>query len=127
MTMSRQFLSYLLIGGTQFLLDWALFSLLFWLGVPVVAANLGARASAAMVGFVLNGRITFADAEGGKLGGRRLARFIVAWVLMTLVSTLLVQAVEWIWPGPLVYLAKPVVEAMLALVNFFVLKWFVYR
>lgn len=127
MSVSRQFLSYLLIGGTQFLLDWAMFSLLFWLGMPATPANLAARASAAIVGFVLNGRITFADGEGGKLGKRRFVRFVSAWLVMTAVSTGLVQAAATFWPGPFVYLAKPAIEAGLAVVNFFVLKWFVYR
>jgi len=123
----RQFASYLIIGGTQFLLDWALFSLMFWWGLPAMPANLLARASAAIVGFVLNGRITFADGDGARLGGRRFVRFVIAWVVMTLISTLLVFAVTVMWPGPLVYLGKPAIEVALAFANFFVLKWFVYR
>lgn len=123
----RQVLSYLLIGGTQFLLDWAMFSLLHWLGLPASPANLIGRASAAVVGFYLNGRFTFAEQGEGKLGGQRFARFVFAWILMTALSTILVQACVWLWPGPLVYLAKPAIEILLAFLNFFVLKWFVYR
>lgn len=123
----RQVLSYVLIGGTQFLVDWAMFSLLHWLGVPASPANLLGRGSAAVLGFYLNGRFTFAGAGGNKLGGVRFARFVLAWVLMTALSTALVQACVWLWPGPMVYLAKPVIEILLAFLNFFVLKWFVYR
>lgn len=123
----RQTLSYILIGGTQFVLDWALFSLLHWLGMPASPANLLGRASAAVVGFYLNGRFTFAESGKQKLGGARFGRFVLAWVLMTVLSTGLVQACVWLWPGPMVYLAKPVIEILLAFLNFFVLKWFVYR
>ncbi|AVP96881.1 hypothetical protein C7S18_06560 [Ahniella affigens] len=123
----REVLTYLLIGGTQFVLDWALFSLLHWLGMPASPANLLGRATAALLGFYLNGRFTFAEPGGQKLGGARFGRFVLAWILMTVLSTVLVQAVVWLWPGPMVYLAKPAIEILLAFLNFFVLKWFVYR
>jgi hypothetical protein len=61
--------------------------------------------------------VTFADAGQSRLGWRRFARFLALWLLLTACSTLLVGVVgpcrlRWAW------LAKPVVEAGLAVVSF---------
>ena len=85
------------------------------------------RTSAATLGFWLNGRYTFADGQGSRLGWRRFARFWMLWLVMTALSTLLVAMVEtrlglrWAW------LAKPVVEAGLAVANFFLMRRLVFR
>ena len=127
MPLLRQGGHYLAFGVLQLLLDWALFVAFTALGMPAVLANLASRTSAAMLGFWLNGRYTFADGDGSRLGWRRFARFWALWLLMTAVSTLLVALVEarlglhWAW------LAKPVVEGGLAVVNFFLLRHVVYR
>ena len=127
MPLLRQGGYYLVFGVLQLLLDWLLFVALTALGVPAAPANLASRTSAALLGFWLNGRYTFADGQGSRLGWRRFVRFWALWLLMTAISTLLVAFVEarlglhWAW------LAKPVVEAGLAAANFFLLRHLVYR
>jgi putative flippase GtrA len=127
MPLLRQGGHYLAFGILQLLLDWSLFVAFTALGLPAAPANLASRTSAATLGFWLNGRYTFADGEGSRLGWRRFARFWALWLLMTALSTVLVATVEsrlglrWAW------LAKPVVEGGLAVANFFLLRRLVYR
>lgn len=127
MPLLRQGGLYLLIGVLQLLLDWLLFVALTALGVPAAPSNLASRSSAAVLGFWLNGRYTFADDTGSRLGWGRFARFWGLWLVMTAISTVLVSLVNaqlglhWAW------LAKPVVEGALALANFFLLRHLVYR
>ena len=127
MPLLRQGGYYLVFGVLQLLLDWLLFVALTALGVPAAPANLASRTSAALLGFWLNGRYTFADGAGSRLGWSRFVRFWLLWLFMTAVSTVLVTVVEaqlglhWAW------LAKPVVEGGLALAGFFLLRHVVYR
>jgi putative flippase GtrA len=127
MPLLRQGSHYLAFGILQLLLDWAAFVALTALGLPAAPANLASRTSAALVGFWLNGRYTFADGTGSRLGWRRFARFWALWLVMTVLSTALVATVEsrlglrWAW------LAKPLVEGGLAVANFFLLRRLVYR
>ena len=127
MPLLRQSSHYLAFGVLQLLLDWALFVAFTALGLPAAPANLASRTSAALLGFWLNGRYTFADGSGSRLGWKRFIRFWALWLVMTALSTVLVAVVEsqlglhWAW------LAKPVVEAGLAVINFFLLRHLVYR
>lgn len=117
----------MVFGLLQLALDWLLFVAFTALGTPTAPANLASRLSAAVLGFWLNGRYTFADGTGSRLGWRRFARFWLLWLTMTAISTVLVVAVEsqlglhWAW------LAKPVVEGCLALATFFLMRHVVYR
>lgn len=118
---------YVIAGILQLLLDWLLFVALTALGVAPAPANLAGRASGALLGFWLNGRWTFAQSGRPKLGWRRLLRFIVVWLTLTLVSTWLVAAIA---AGPglqQAWLAKPLVEGGLAVVAFFLWRHIVYR
>jgi len=126
MSLFRQGTHYLLFGLLQLLLDWLVFVATTALGVPVAGANIAGRVAGALVGFWLNGRVTFAR-EGQPLGRRHFARFVIAWSALTLLSTWLVATVahalglHWAW------LAKPVVEGGLAVVAFFVWRQLVFR
>ncbi len=126
MSLLRQGTHYVLIGLLQLLLDWAVFVAGTALGVPVPVGNIAGRVAGALLGFWLNGRITFAR-DGARLGWHRFARFAVVWTLMTVLSTWLVALVahrlglEWAW------LAKPLVEGGLAAVTFFLWRHVVYR
>ncbi len=89
--------------------------------------TLPSRSSAAAVGFWLNGRYTFADGDGSRLGWRRFARFWVLWLAMTALSTLLLASVEARLGLHWALLAKPVVEGGLAVANFFLMRRLVFR
>ncbi len=127
MSLPRQGILFLLVGGTQLLLDWAVFVGLTWAGLAVIPSNIVARACAAGSGFWLNGRFTFARDSVARLGGTRLVRFALLWCALTVLSTFLlgrlagISGLEWAW------LAKPLVEAVLAVMSFFIQRHWVYR
>ena len=126
-TLLRQGGSYVVVGLLQLLLDWLLFVALTALGVAVAPANLAGRIGGALLGFWLNGRVTFAQAGTARLGWWRFAKFLLVWIPLTVVSTL---AVTWV-AGTLglahAWLAKPLVEGALAVVAFFLWRHVVYR
>lgn len=126
MTIRRQLVMFVLVGGVQLLLDWAVFVLLSGLGLPVVAANVLARLGAASCGFYLNGRVTFADRTGARLGRMRLVRFMLLWVGLTLISTFIMQAVSVGFGLSAAWLVKPGLEALLAVLSFLLQRHWVY-
>lgn len=123
----RQGGHYLLVGALQLLLDWAVFVGLTWLGATVVAGNLAGRVAGALLGFWLNGRLTFAQAGQARLGWRRFGRFVSVWLLLTAASTVLVAWVDARLGLQLAWAAKPLVEGVLAVVAFFLWRHVVYR
>lgn len=125
--MTRQLLLFLLIGGLQVLVDWTVFVLTTHLGLSLVTGNLAGRVSGALLGFWLNGRYTFAHGGQPRLDSLHLRRFIIAWLLMTTLSTLLLWAVEQRFDLQAAWLAKPAVEALMALIGFVVWRQWVYR
>lgn len=125
--LSHQLLLFILIGAAQVLLDTGVFIASTSLGLMVAAANVLGRTSGACLGYWLNGRYTFAVNGKARLGGPQLRRFVVAWLALTMLSTLCVAALAaqasllWAW------LAKPAVEALMAAIGFVVWRHWVYR
>lgn len=126
MSLKRQSRHYLAIGIVQWLLDWGVMVGLSHLGLPVEPANIAGRVSGALLGFWLNGRITFAG-DDTKVGRRQFARFMMMWLLTTSISTLAIGAIDdavglkWAW------LAKPGVELVLGGLGFLLSRHWVYR
>ena len=128
MSLLRQGSAYLIIGVLQLLVDWAVFVLVTAAGLPVVQGNLAGRVAGMLLGFWLNGRITFATADGEqRLGWRRFARFLPLWLLLTTASTLLVSSADHALGLQYAWLAKPLVEGGLAVISFLLLRHVVYR
>lgn len=127
MSLLQQAPRYVVAGILQLLLDWLLFVALTALGVAAAPANLAGRVSGALLGFWLNGRWTFAQEGRPRLGWRRLLRFAVVWLALTLASTWLVAAVASGLGLKQAWLAKPLVEGTLALLAFFLWRHVVYR
>lgn len=125
--MIRQMARFVLVGLAQIAFDSALFALLFSLGVDAGVANVVSRVSGIPLNFYLHGRFTFASAQGAPLGKRRFSRYVVLWTLLTLASTALVMFADQLLPSRWVYIAKPVIELMLAGVSFAVARQWVYR
>lgn len=123
----RQGGHFILIGLLQLLVDWGVFVAATALGLPAVPGNLLGRVSGALLGFWLNGRITFAEQAGGRLHRRHLARFLCMWLVLTALSTWLVATSANLLGLKLAWLAKPVVEGALAMLSFVLLRQFVYR
>ncbi len=109
------------------MVDWAAYVALTHLGLPVAPANLCARILGASLGFVLNGTYTFRAAEGARLGWRRFLRFAASWLTMTLLSTLAMLWFDAHHGLAYSWIAKPLVDAVLAILGFLVSRYWIYR
>ena len=117
---------FLIVGGLQFCVDAGLFITLTWLGLVPSIANVASRLLAACLGFVLNGRLTFRDGADSRLGWSRFGRFAVCWAVLTVISTVSVVATTEFGGLGLSWIAKPLIEIVLALVSFFAMRKWVY-
>lgn len=121
-----EIIAFLFVGGLQLMLDTLIFIALGALGVPVFAANVAGRLAGACLGFVVNGRLTFASADGHGLDPGALLRFAITWAVLTIMGGLLLVQVEDGFGLTATWLAKPMVEAFLAVLGFVSLKYFVF-
>ncbi len=124
---TRQALLFLMVGAAQLLLDTAVFVGLTALGLPLAPGNVLGRLSGACLGYWLNGRYTFARGSEPQLQRRHLWRFAVAWLALTLLSTLLLTQVAEFAGLSGSWLAKPLVEALMAAIGFVLWRQWVYR
>ena len=126
MTLGRHARGYLLIGGVQWLVDWAVMVLLSHWGMVIELANVLGRVAGALLGYWLNGKFTFA-ADHTSVGRKQLVRFIAMWVCTTAVSTWSMGAIEehlglkWAWA------AKGGVEFVLGAIGFVLSRHWVYK
>ncbi|HEY0332382.1 MAG TPA: GtrA family protein [Stenotrophomonas sp.] len=127
MSLLRQSTRFILVGALQLLLDWLVFVAATAAGVAVAPGNIAGRVAGALLGFWLNGRVTFADEGRPRLGWRRFLRFMVVWLVMTALSTWLVSTAAHALGLQQAWLAKPLVEGALAVVAFFVWRHLVFR
>lgn len=124
----RQLMLYGLVGGAQLLLDYVCFVVLTGYGVAIVPANLIARVAGATLGYFLNRRVTFAGAVAAERKETAVMfRFAVVWIALTVVGTVIVGALGKMMSLELVWLAKPVVDAFLALLGFLLSRFWIYR
>lgn len=126
MSLARQGKLFLLMGFLQWIADWLVTVALSYAGLPLELANLCGRVVGALLGFGLNGKITFAT-EGHKLGRAHFLRFIVFWLVLTFVSTWAVGGIGRHFGLQAAWLAKPLIEILLAVVSFFVSRQWIYR
>ena len=114
----------MVVGLAQLALDTSVFIATTAIGMPIVAGNLLGRLSGASLGFWLNGRFTFGKK---KLDRQHALRFALAWIVLTILSTLSISigAARLGLHGA--WLAKPLVEGVFAIVSFFLWKHVVYR
>ncbi|GAB2503561.1 GtrA family protein [Arenimonas alkanexedens] len=124
---SRQALLFLAVGAAQLVLDSGVFVLLTALGLPLVTGNILGRMSGACLGYWLNGRYTFSKGGEPQLQRRHLWRFLLAWSALTALSTLLLAQVEAVAGLSGSWLAKPLVEALMAAIGFVLWRHWVYR
>jgi len=75
MSVLRQGRHYLLIGILQWFLDWGVMVGLTHAGMAIEPANVIGRISGALLGFWLNGRITFAG-DHHRMGRKQFLRFL---------------------------------------------------
>ena len=126
MSLSRQGRDYLAIGVLQWLIDWGVVVGLTHLGVPVAPANVLGRITGALLGFWLNGKLTFAG-DRNTIGAAQFQRFMVMWVTTTLLSTWVLTQVDDLFGLRWVWLGKPAIELALGAVGFLLSRYWIYR
>lgn len=126
MSLGRQGKHYLVIGGIQWLVDWGVMVGLSHLGMAVEPANIVGRISGALLGYWLNGKLTFAG-DDTAVGRTQLQRFVMMWLCTTAISTWSMGTIDdylgltWAW------LAKPGVELVLGVIGFVLSRHWVYK
>lgn len=126
--MKKQFFIFVIVGGIQYFLDSLAFSLLIFV-LSTEVSNVLSRMVGAASGYILNGVYTFKKEGKPTFNISGLFRFVLLWLLMTLVSTLSIGIIisglsgEWLY----LVMAKLVVEAFLVVFSFTLQKFFVYR
>ena len=127
-TLLRQSSQFILVGAVQLLLDWSVFVTLSALGLSSTSSNIWGRVSGAIVGFWLNRSYTFAPNEAQvSPRWKQLVRFIVIWLGLTFISSVLIREVHHYFGLHWTWLAKPVVEASLAVLSFFLSRYVIFR
>ena len=127
MSLLRQGRLFVLAGAAQLLLDWTVFVALTAAGAAAAPGNVCGRIAGALLGFWLNGRWTFAHDGEARLGWRRFVRFAAVWLLLTAASTAAVTGIAAHLGLQHAWLAKPLIEALIAAVGFFLWRQVVYR
>lgn len=126
MTLARHASHYALIGGVQWLVDWGVMVGLSHLGMLIEPANIVGRIAGALLGYWLNGKLTFA-ADDTELGRTQLQRFMLMWLGTTIASTWAMGSIDdwfglkWAW------LAKPGVELFLGMIGFVLSRHWIYK
>lgn len=126
MSLGRHARHYLLIGGIQWLVDWGVMVLLSHLGLAVEPANVLGRVAGALLGYWLNGKVTFAG-DDTAIGRTQLLRFSLMWIATTTVSTWSLGAIDDLGGLTWAWLAKPAVELVLGVVGFVLSRHWVYK
>lgn len=127
MSLTRQGISFLLVGCLLILADWLTFVAMTAAGLSAAPANVLARVVGALLGFWLNGWVTFGDPGSPRHGPRRFIRFAALWGILTVLSTLLITLLANYLSLRVAWLAKPIVEACMAILSFVASRQWVYR
>lgn len=126
MSLTRQGRNYLAIGLLQWLIDWGVVVGLTHFGLPVAPANVMGRITGALIGFWLNGKLTFAN-DRTTLGATQFRRFMVMWVSTTLLSTWALTHIDDVLGLRWVWVAKPAIEVALGAVGFVLSRYWIYK
>ena len=123
----RQGATYVVVGLAQLVLDSAVFVATTAAGMPVAPGNVLGRIAGALAGYWLNGRITFAAGGEARLGRGSFVRFLAWWLGFTVLSTAAMAMIATRLGIGHAWIAKPLVEGVLAVAGFFLLRHWVYR
>jgi putative flippase GtrA len=126
----RQPVLFVLVGGFQYLLDAVMFGIFISIGFGTVPSNIASRATAAATGFLLNRYLTFGKRNDSvQHFSTSLARFLIFFIAMTVLSTGLILLLENVAGDNdsqrIIY--KLAVEAVLAVISYFLSKNWVFR
>jgi putative flippase GtrA len=123
----REAFRFALVGAAQLALDWTVFVAVSAAGLPTVASNVAGRFSGACLGYVANGRYTFASRRRASLDKATLARFVTLWLATTALSTAAVAYVDQHLGLGVAWLLKPLIDAALVGASFVASRHWVYR
>ncbi len=123
----RQGSNYVAFGLVQLALDTTIFVGLSALGIALAPANFAGRLAGACLGYLLNGRVTFATPGHDGIRWPAFGRFALLWLVLTILGTVLLRAVEHQFGLVGSWYAKPLVEAFLAVLGFLAMKFFVFQ
>jgi len=124
----RQLILFGVIGVTQLVADTLIFYLLLKLSITPWIANSISRFLALLLGFALNGAITFRQPDNtASTSKKSFVRLLILWLVLTFVSSELVTLASHYASDHRLLLAKLGVELVLAFVSFFISKTWVYR
>jgi len=126
MSLRRHALSYAAIGLLQWLLEYGLMLALFEWVMPVEPANVIGRLAGACLGFWLNGKWTFAG-EDTSVGQRALFRFVLMWVVLTLLNTWMVGGIDDLLGKRMAQLLKPGADIVTGGFGFLLSRHWVYK
>ena len=126
MSLTRQSRHYLVIGGIQWLVDWGVMVALSHFGMRVAPANIAGRISGALLGYWLNGKLTFAG-EDTAVGRTQLLRFLMMWLCTTAISTWSMTHIDELFGLGWAWLAKPGIELALGILGFVLSRHWVYK
>lgn len=125
---ARQLLLYGVAGGAQLLLDYMVFVSLTALGMAVVPANLTGRVTGACLGYFLNRHFTFANVvDRQRREHGRVLRFCIVWIGLTAVGTAVLEWLANAFDLKVTWIAKPLVDGLLAIAGFLLSRYWIYR
>ncbi|GAA0713678.1 GtrA family protein [Dokdonella soli] len=126
MSLLRQGRHFALIGVAQWLLDWGVMVMLSRSGAPVAIANVAGRVCGALLGFWMNGSITFSRG-GARPGWPQLARYVILWCANAAMSTIAVSMIDASLGLRGAWFFKPLIDGILAIGSFLASRHWVYR
>lgn len=126
MTFKRHLGGYATVGLAQWLVEYGLMvALSAWI-LPVEQANIIGRMAGASMGFWLNGRYTF-KGDGRGLSHIALMRFLMMFVGLTVLNTLLVSLVHDYVGLRTTWAVKPGLDAITGFIGFWLSRHWVYQ
>lgn len=117
---------FVMVGVALLIIDAGIYAVAIASGIDNAVANPLSRALAAALGYAAHGRFTFA-ADGTAPGSPSLLRYALVWIALTALSTLALGVISAALSPAVAVLAKPLLEAALALISFLLLKAWVYQ
>jgi putative flippase GtrA len=116
---NRQFIRFLFVGGINTCFSYGVYSLLIYLGLPYVLANLGAVTLGILFSFETQGRLVFGNRDRALI-----FRFAGYWMGIFVVNTSLIAVL--VNAGLNEYQAGALAMIPTALLSFFIQKLLVF-
>lgn len=115
-------LKYGASSGISFLVDYGLFTLLYWMGLSIMVSTYAARGCSCIVNFILNRNGVF---RSGGDPAKQFILYILLVILSATVSGLAVTALSSRLPLPVIGI-KFGVEAILFFMNYLIQKKLIF-